>query len=139
MPRRPHDDTSATAGSEDSVDGRTLCERASEDGSYDGRPSGELLDGDGDILESEDERERMLTQKEGFTAFTGLFKGSRVTVGKRVAREMRERKGGQEDESRALMYEMGDGIGASNFDLRGSESDGQRLLAAPRQSKACSI
>ncbi|KAF2132716.1 Phosphodiest-domain-containing protein [Dothidotthia symphoricarpi CBS 119687] len=136
MASPPHDKTRAVAESDYSADERTLCERASDDESYDGRPSGDLSDADRDILESEDERERLLTQKEGLPGLSGLFKGKGVNIGKRVKQEMRERKRDQEDESSALMYEMGEGIGASNFDLRSrrsSESDVQRLVANKAQ------
>lgn len=135
MPSQPHDQASAVAGFDES----TLWDRLSDNESYDGRPSGELSDADNDILASEDEREQLLTQKEGLS---GFLKAKGVDVGKRLKREMRELKRGQRDESSELMYEMGQDVGASNFDLRSrrsSESDGQRLLAMKMQRKVCSV
>ena len=57
---------------------------ASDNDDYDIRPSAELSDGDHDILESEDECERLLTQKEGIE---GLL-GSSVKIVKRDGSKM---------------------------------------------------
>ncbi|CAO2656894.1 Nn.00g056970.m01.CDS01 [Neocucurbitaria sp. VM-36] len=139
MAPRPQVIPRRRASSDVSADERTLCEQTSDDEGYDGRPSGELSEGDHDILESEDERERLLTQKDGRS---GIF-GKRVSglkIGKRdKKKEMKERKKGGNEESSALMYEMEEGIGVSSSSLRSrrsSESDEQRLLAIRSQRKA---
>lgn len=125
------------ASSEGSADERTLYDPNSDDEGYDGRPSGEIMEGDHDILESEDERERLLTQKEGLS---GMFSKKSVNIGKlsRKAEKKARMKAGDE-ESSALMYEMEEGIGHSSTSLRSrrsSESDEQRLLASRAQKKA---
>lgn len=132
IPHRP-------VSSDFSTDDRTLCEQTSDDEGYDGRPSGELSEGDHDILESEDERERLLTQKEGMSGMFGR-RESGVKIGhwERKA-EMNERRKSGNEESSALMYEMEEGMGASNTSLRSrrsSESDEQRLLAIRSQRQA---
>lgn len=137
-PTRPQVIPHRRESSEASADERTFCEQTSDDEGYDGRPSGELSEGDHDILESEDERERLLTQKDGIS---GMF-GKGVKIGKRDKKkeEMRERKKGGDEELSALMYEMEEGIGVSSSSLRSrrsSESDEQRLLAIRSQRKVC--
>lgn len=122
--------------SDASADERTLYDPESDDDAYDGRPSGELLDGDKDILESEDERERLLTQRDGVSSMFGK-KGVRIGKLSQKA-EMKERKRGQNEETSALMYEMEEGIGHSSSSLRSrrsSESDEQRLIASRLQKK----
>ncbi|OAL55864.1 Phosphodiest-domain-containing protein [Pyrenochaeta sp. DS3sAY3a] len=138
MSSRQLDEAHRIASSDASADERTLCENASDDEGYDGRPSGDLLDRDHDILDSEDERERLLTQKDGLS---GMFrKGSGVKIGKPSRKkEMRERRKGGDEETSALMYEMEEGIGVSSSSLRSrrsSESDERRLLAVRSQKKA---
>lgn len=127
------------ASSDASADERTLYDPESDDDAYDGRPSGELLDADKDILESEDERERLLTQRDGVSSMFGK-KG--VKIGKLSQKaEMKERKRGQNEETEALMYEMEEGIGQSSTNLRSrrsSESDVQRLLDSRQQRKVWS-
>ncbi|KAF1840618.1 Phosphodiest-domain-containing protein [Cucurbitaria berberidis CBS 394.84] len=139
MAPRPQVIPHRRASSDSSADEQTLCEQTSDDEGYDGRPSGELSEGDHDILESEDERERLLTQKDGISGMFG--KGlSGVKIGKRDKVEMKERRKGGNDESSALMYEMEEGIGgASSTSLRSSrssQSDEQRLHAVRSQRKA---
>jgi hypothetical protein len=138
MSSRSHEDVRRPASDDVSADERTLYDTQSEEDGYDGRPSGELLDGDHDILDSEDERDRLLTQKDGLT---GIFGKKGVKIGKLSQKaEMKERKQGQDEESSALMYEMEEGIGHSSSSLRSrrsSESDEQRLLASRAQRKAC--
>jgi hypothetical protein len=138
MSSRTHDDVPRPASDDVSADERTLYDAESEDDGYDGRPSGELLEGDRDILDSEDERDRLLTRKDGITGMFGN-KGVRIERLSRKA-EMKERKRGQTGESSALMYEMEEGIGHSSSSLRSrrsSESDEQRLHALSAQRKAC--
>jgi hypothetical protein len=136
MSSRPHDDARRVASSEASADERTLYDHTSDDGGYDGRPSGELSEGDHDILESEDERERLLTEKDGLSGVLGR-KGSGVKIGEWSKNMgMKEGRKGGNEESSALMYEMEEGIGASSTSLRSrrsSESDQQRLLAIRSQ------
>lgn len=140
MPSRPSNEHGRVASTDASADERALYDHTSDDGDYDGRPSGDFTDGDRDILESEDEREKLLTRQEGRSALFGR-KGSGVKIGKLSKKvEMKERKKGGEGESSALMYEMEEGIGASSPSLRSrrsSESDEQRLLAIRSQRKAC--
>ncbi|KAH7408259.1 alkaline-phosphatase-like protein, partial [Phaeosphaeria sp. MPI-PUGE-AT-0046c] len=125
------------ASSDASADERTLYDPESDDDVYDGRPSGELLEGDKDILDSEDERERLLTHRDGVSS---MFGKRGVRIGKLSQKaEMKERKRGQDEETGALMYEMEEGIGQSSTSLRSrrsSESDEQRLLASRIQRKA---
>lgn len=123
------------------VAGDSRYEDASDTDDYDIRPSAELSDADHDILESEDERERLLTQKEGIS---GLF-SSAVKIGKRDGgqkrAEMTERKRGPDTGTSTPTYDTEEGIGASTSSLlrssRSSESDEQRLLATRAQKKAC--
>lgn len=111
-----------------SADERTLYEPSDDEG-Y--NPS-EVSDGDHDILESEDERERLLTQEKGIS---GLFNKKGVRIGKRernAPREMKERKRNSNGETSALMYEMeegGRGVSSSSLEHRSSEEDERRLLA----------
>ncbi|KAF2199630.1 ectonucleotide pyrophosphatase/phosphodiesterase family member 1 [Delitschia confertaspora ATCC 74209] len=110
-----------------------------DEGFDDGRPSGELSDSDHDILEEEEERERLLTTKEGMS---GLFKEG-VKVGKRdqPARSRGMQRGNKRKsrhgESSHLMYEMEEGVAASGSSLsrNSSESDERRLLATLAQGK----
>jgi hypothetical protein len=137
MSSRLHEEPLRVPSSDASADERTLYDHTSDDERYDGRPSGELSEGDHDILESEDERERLLTKDKGILG----RKGSGVKVGKwDKKKEMKERRKGGNEESSALMYEMEEGIGASSTSLRSrrsSESDEQRLLAIRSQKQAC--
>jgi hypothetical protein len=111
----------------------------SDNDDYDIRPSTELSDGDHDILESEDERERLLTQKEGISGFfsSGVKIGKRDGGTKRA--EMTERKRGLDTGTSTPMYDTEEGIGASSSSLlrsrTSSESDEQRLLATRAQKK----
>lgn len=123
------------------VAGDSQYEDASDNDEYDIRPSAELSDADHDILESEDERERLLTQKEGIS---GLF-SSGVKIGKRDGgrkrAEMTERKRGLSTGTSTPTYDTEEGIGASTSSLlrsgRTSEIDQQRLQANRAQKKAC--
>lgn len=141
MPHPLYDEPGKVASSDTmSADERTLIEQSSDDEGYHGTRASEASDGDHDILESEDERERLLTQKEGFS---GLFNKKRVKIGKRQrsprnAPTTKDREKGRNGEESTLMYEMEEGIGVSNPSLsRGSsESDEQRLLATATQRKA---
>jgi hypothetical protein len=131
MPSSPRDEA-ATKISLDamSADERTLCEHTDDEG-Y--NPS-EVSDGDHDILESEDERERLLTQKEGLSS---LFNKKGVRIGKRERNaprkpQMKERERHSNGETNALMYEMeegGHGVSSSSLEQRSSEEDERRLLA----------
>jgi hypothetical protein len=136
MSPRSTDEIHRGASSDVSADERTLYDPESDEEGYDGRPSGELLAGDHDILDSEDERDRLLTQKDGIT---GMFGKKAVRIGKLSQKaEKRERKKGQNEETSALMYEMEEGIGHSSTSLRSrrsSESDEQRLRASTSQRK----
>jgi hypothetical protein len=138
MSSRSPDEFHRVAGSDVSADERTLYDPESDDDAYDGRPSGELLEGDHDILESEDERDRLLTQKDGLS---GMFGKKGVRIGKLSQKaELKENKKGRNEETSALMYEMEEGIGRSNTSLRSrrsSESDEQRLLALKSQRQVC--
>jgi hypothetical protein len=115
-------------------------DNASDSDDYDLRPSAEHSDGDHDLLESEDERERLLTQKEGIS---GLF-GSGVKIGKRDGgrkkAEMTERKRGGTSGTSTPTYDTEEAAGESGASLlrsgRSSESDQQRLLATRAQKKA---
>jgi hypothetical protein len=134
MPRPSNDDSGRLAGSDTfSGDDHT------DDEAYDdGRPSGEVMDGDHDILESEDERERLLTQKDGFFGKKG------VKIGKNKpdqARGTQKSKKGRREESSSLMYEMEEGVGVSSSSVsrNSSESDERRLLATTSQRKVCLI
>jgi hypothetical protein len=138
MSSQPRDEPQRVASLDASADERTLYEHTDDDERYDGRPSGELSENDHDILESEDERERLLTQKDGTKDRLGR-KGTGVKVGKwDKKQEMKARRKGGNEELSALMYEMEEGIGASSTSLRSrrsSESDEQRLLAIRSQKK----
>jgi hypothetical protein len=139
MSSRLHEEPLRVPSSDAGADERTLYDHTSDDERYHGRPSGELSEGDHDILESEDERERLLTRDNGAKSRLGR-KGSGVKVGKWDKKEMKERRKGGNEESSALMYEMEEGIGASSTSLRSrrsSESDEQRLLAIRSQKQAC--
>lgn len=137
MASRSHDGAQRISSSDASADERTLCENMSDNGDYDGRPSGDLSEGDHDILESEDERERLLTQKDGVSGLFGR-KASGTKIGKwEKTAEKKQRRRGHE-ESSTLMYELEEGIGASSTSLRSrrsSESDEKRLLATLSQKK----
>ncbi|KAF2186835.1 Phosphodiest-domain-containing protein [Zopfia rhizophila CBS 207.26] len=144
MSKTSHDESSKIAGSDTySTDDRTFSEHTaySEDESFDaGRPSSEVSELDHDILESEDERERLLVNKDGIS---GLFGKKRVKIGKREQRKLRreakqEHKKGRNGESGELMYEMEEGVAVSDPSLsrNSSESDEQRLLATTTHRKA---
>ncbi|KAF1912405.1 alkaline-phosphatase-like protein [Ampelomyces quisqualis] len=132
-----HNEHHRVASSDVSADECTLYDPESDDDAYDDRPSGDLLEGDHDILDSEDEREILLTQKDGIT---GMFGQNRVKIGKLSQKaEMKKSRRGHNEETSALMYEMEEGIGHSSTSLRSSgssESDEQRLIAAKLQRKA---
>ncbi|KAH5082760.1 hypothetical protein HBH95_049100 [Parastagonospora nodorum] len=135
MSSRSQDESRRAASSDASADERTLYDPESDDEGYDGRPSGELMEGDHDILDSEDERDRLLTQEQG------IFGKKGVKIGKLSRKaEMKERKRGQSEETSALMYEMEEGIGHNSStslrSRRSSESDEQRLVASRAQRKA---
>lgn len=136
MATRSQDDLHRVASSDAGTDDRTLYEHTDDDESYDGRPSGELSKNDHDILDSEDEREKLLTQGNEAKGFLGR-KGSGVKVGKWVKEKTKARRKGGDEESSALMYDIEEGTGASStsFIPRNSESDQQRLLATPSQKK----
>jgi hypothetical protein len=140
MSPRSTDEIHRGASSDVSADERTLYDPESDDEGYDGRPSGELLAGDHDILDSEDERDRLLTQKDGIS---GMFGKKGVRIGKLSQKaQKKESKKGQNEETSALMYEMEEGIGHSSTSLRlrrSSESDEQRLLASTSQRKVCKL
>jgi predicted AlkP superfamily pyrophosphatase or phosphodiesterase len=110
-----------------SNDGRTY----SDDESDDGRPSAELLEGDRGILEDEEERERLLMEKNKIKA------GKREKADRRNGRRRdRKRRAGQGETSQ-LMYEMEEGVGAlsTSISSNSSESDEQRLIATATQRK----
>lgn len=115
-------------------DDRTLHDNASD--SNDGRPSADISDDDHDLLESEDEREKLLTHNNGILG----SKGSSTRIGKwSQKKEMSERQRGASEEERALMYEMEEGGTQSSMSLRArrsEERDEQRLRAVGEQSKA---
>lgn len=108
----------------DSADERTLIDPHSDDERY----GSEVSDGefDHDILESEDEREKLLTRKDG------IFGNKSIRIGKRDRNAPTKQRGQKEynDESSALMYEMEEGVGASSSSVgrRSSESDEKRLF-----------
>ena len=122
------------------VAGGSRYEDASDNDDYNIRPSAELSDGDHDLLESEDEREKLLTQKEGIA---GLL-SSGVRIGKRDGgrkkAEMTERKRGLDTGASTPTYDTEEGVGESTSSLlrsrRSSESDEQRLRATRAQKKA---
>ncbi|KAH7069235.1 alkaline-phosphatase-like protein [Paraphoma chrysanthemicola] len=136
MSPRSNEESQRRPSSDGSADERTLYDPDTDDEGYDGRPSGELLEHDHDILDSEDERDRLLTQKDGLP---GIFGKKSVKIGKLSRKaEAKAGKRGQNEESSALMYEMEEGIGHSSTSLRSrrsSESDEQRLLALRTQRK----
>ncbi|KAH8732925.1 alkaline-phosphatase-like protein [Phaeosphaeriaceae sp. PMI808] len=135
MSVRWQDDSQRASSSDVSADEHTLYDPESDDEGYDGRPSGELLDGDHDILESEDERDRLLTQKDG------LFGRKSVKIGtlsrKAEMKESNKGKEGQDEETSALMYEMEEAIGHSSTSLgsRSSENEEKRLLGLNTRRK----
>lgn len=115
-------------------------DEGSDSDDYDLRPSAEHSDGDHDLLESEDERERLLTQKEGLA---GLF-SSGVKIGQRDGgrkkHEMAERNGGIDTGASSPTYDTEEAVGESTSSLlrsrRSSENDKHRLLATRAQEKA---
>ena len=132
MPSNPRINAGRAAGGPHYGDG-------SDSDDYDLRPSAEHSDGDHDLLESEDEREQLLMQKEGIS---GLF-GSSVKIGKRDGgrpkAEMTERKRGASTGASTPTYDTEEAAGESSSSLlrsgRSSESDQQRLLANRAQKK----
>ncbi|KAG9188874.1 hypothetical protein G6011_07579 [Alternaria panax] len=138
----PHNEVQRVASSDAGTDDRTLYDHPSDsEDNYDGRPSGDLDARDHDILDSEDERERLLTREDGGAKGILGRKGSGVKVGKwsTKMKEMKERRKSGNEEASALMYEMEEGIGASSTSFqsrRSEESDEQRLLASESQRKA---
>ncbi|KAJ4355202.1 hypothetical protein N0V95_003162 [Ascochyta clinopodiicola] len=133
MSSQPRDNHGRTAGG-------PHYEDVSDNDDYNIRPSAELSDGDHDLLESEDERERLLTQKEGISGLfsSGVRIGRRDGGGKRT--EMTERKRGISTGASTPTYDTEEGIGASTSNLlrsgRSSQSDQQRLHATRAQKKA---
>jgi hypothetical protein len=137
MSSRSQDELHGVASSDASADERTLYDPESDD---DGRPSGELMEGDHNILESEDERDRLLTQEKG------MFGKNRVKIGKLSQKaDVKEKsksksRRGQNEETSALMYEMEEGIGHNSStslrSRRSSDSDEQRLTASRALRKA---
>jgi hypothetical protein len=115
-----------------SIDERTLC--GDDERSDHGRPSSEVSEGEHDILESEDERERLLTKPDGIR---GLFSNTKVHVGKRNVKTHNagKRRQPQSEETSALMYEMEEGVGTSSSSLRSPSSDSNepRSLAATQR------
>jgi len=142
MSSQPQNESQRVPSSDAGTDERTLYDHTSDDEGYDGRPSGELDERDHDILDSEDERERLLTQKDAGKGLLGR-RASSVKVGKwDKKKEMKERRKGGNEESSALMYEMEEGIGASSTSFRSgrsSLSDEQRLPASESQRKVCRV
>lgn len=143
MATRSQDELHRVASSDAGTDERTLYEHTSDDESYDGRPSGEVSKNDHDILDSEDEREKLLTQERESKGFLGR-KGSSIKVGKWVKEKTKARRKGGDEESSALMYDIEEGTGSSRTNLisRSSESDEKRLLATESQrkvSEACPL
>lgn len=132
MPSNVRVDAGKAAGGPHYADG-------SDSDDYDLRPSAEHLDGDHDLLESEDEREQLLTQSEGLS---GLF-GSSVKIGKRNGgrgkAEMTERKRGVSTGASTPTYDTEEAAGESTSSLlrsgNSSESDQQRLQATRAQKK----
>jgi hypothetical protein len=139
MSSRSQDELHGVASSDASADERTLYDPESDD---DGRPSGELMEGDHNILESEDERDRLLTQEKG------MFGKNRVKIGKlsqkadvkEKSKSKSKSRRGQNEETSALMYEMEEGIGHNSStslrSRRSSDSDEQRLTASRALRKA---
>lgn len=120
-----------------SLDERTLCDE--DGGAAHGRPSSELSEGDHDILESEDERERLLTKEKGISSVfgrTAVRVGPRDNMNTRAGKQ-RQREAGRGGEASALLYELEGGPGVSDASLsrRSSDSDEQRLLASKSQRK----
>ena len=119
----------------DSADERTLIDPLSDDEHY----GSDISDGDydDDILESEDEREKLLTRKDG------IFGNNGVRIGKRDCNAPTKQKGKKDydDESSALMYEMEEGVGTSSSSVgrRSSENDERRLLAAGMHRQVCTV
>lgn len=133
MSSKPRADDSRAAGGLHHND-------ASDSDDYDLRPSAEHSGDDHDLLESEDERERLLTQKEGISS---LF-SSGVKIGKRDGGrrnvEMTKRKRGRSTGTSTPTYDTEEAAGESSSSLlrsgRSSESHQQRLLASRAQKKA---
>jgi hypothetical protein len=136
MSSRLYDEVPRNASSDASADERTLYEPTSDDEHYVGRPSEELPESEHDILESEDERDRLLTQKD---SASGIFGKQGVKIGRLSQKaDKQSRKRGQHEEDSGPMYEMEEGIGQSSTSLRSrrsSESDEQRLLALRAHKK----
>lgn len=133
MPPKPRRERKRSVSLDDD---RILQDNTSDSDLHNGRPPNDLSDNDHDILESEDEREKLLTRNDGVLG----QKGSNVRIGKwSQKKEMSERKRGGSEEERALMYEMEEGVGDSSTSLRArksEESDEQRLHAIGEQRKA---
>ncbi|KAF2277443.1 Phosphodiest-domain-containing protein [Westerdykella ornata] len=118
-----------------SLDERTLCD---DDES---RQSSEVSEGDHDILESEDERERLLVKH---NAVSGLFGRPKVKIGVKDElspasnKRQRRTKGGKNGEASALMYDTEEGVGSSETSLgeQSSDFDQQRLPAGRSQRKS---
>lgn len=116
----------------DSADERTLIDPHSDDERY-GSEYSEAYDDD--ILESEDEREKLLTRKDGIFGNKGMGIRNRD----RNAPTKKRGKKGYNEGSSALMYEMEEGAGIStpSLDRRSSESDERRLLAIGASRLVC--
>lgn len=137
MSTRSQDELHRVASSDAGTDEHTLYDHTSDEEGYDGRASGELSKNDHDILDSEDEREKLLT---GDGAGKGILgrRSSAVKIGKWVKGKTKARRKGGHEEANALMYEMEEGIGASSASLRSTrsaEQDKERLLANESQRK----
>ncbi|KAF3046673.1 hypothetical protein E8E12_011517 [Didymella heteroderae] len=104
---------------------------ASDSDDYDLRPSVEHSDGDHDLLESEDERERLLTQKEGIS---GLF-SSGVKIGRRnggrTKAEMTERKRGVSTGTSTPTYDTEEAAGESSATFTATAVSNGTSLFAP--------
>ncbi|KAF2270588.1 Phosphodiest-domain-containing protein [Lojkania enalia] len=137
-----NDAAGKTSGSDTySFDERTLVEHPTSDDENheDGRPSAEISERDHDLLESEDERERLLTQKDGISR---LFKQAAMFGKgghKQASPKAKPAKTkNQHGESSSLMYEMEErvGLSSSSASRDSSESDERRMLATTIRRKA---
>ena len=140
MPSRPNDERLRAANSTASPDDRARHESATQGDYHDNRVSGEISEDEHDILESEDEREKLLTQKDGISGIFGRT-GTGVKIGKRTKNtKPRNQRRGRNEESSALMYEMEEGTGRSSSTLRSRRSfDDEKPKVTPEwaQDKVC--
>lgn len=109
-----------------STDELTLC-GDEEKNSGQARASTDVSEDGHDILESEDERERLLTNESGF------FGRTKVRIGSRKEDALEDKHRGRKEsgkEREALMYELEEGVGSSNSSLlRNSGELKRRRLA----------